>query len=331
LLPRWRELLNLHDLIRIYIAMFVGMAAMYLAYGALGGWLSTVSPKEHENRLSAWLTVANIGGGGTMSVVGGELIQHLSPLVAAPLLSAFILLPAGIFLFIPAPGPDRRLAGESFRAFWADVFALLRRRDVLIAIALFVSPAGTFSLSNVLAGLGNDFHASARAVSLLGGAGVIVAGICGSLLLPVLAKRMSLRPLYLTLGAVGGIFTLSLMLLPSTPVSFGVALVGQNVFQALAITCCVAITFEVIGRDNPLAATAYVLLAYSYNVPISYMPLIDGWGYSLHRVAGMFAADGGISIAACLLMFLVLLLASRRKEREPSLRNLQITAPQAES
>jgi PAT family beta-lactamase induction signal transducer AmpG len=180
--------LNLHDIFRIELAMFAGYAAMFLAYGALGGWLSTVSPKEHENRLSAWLTVANIGGGGTMSVVGGELMRRFSPPVAAPLLSALILLPAGIFLLIPAPGPDRRLAGESFRAFWADVFALLRRRDVLIAVALFVSPAGTFSLSNVLGGLGNDFHASPRLVSSLGGAGVTVAGICGSLLLPILAK-----------------------------------------------------------------------------------------------------------------------------------------------
>ena len=138
---------------------------------------------------------------------------------------------------------------------------------------------------------------------------------------------MSLRPLYLTLGAVGGTFTLSLILLPQTPMSFGVAVIGQNVFQSLGITCCIAIAFEVIGRDNPLAATTYALLACAYAFPISYMPFADGWGYSLRRVAGMFGTDGGIAIAACLLMCLILWLASPRLEKkEPTLAQLTDTA-----
>jgi PAT family beta-lactamase induction signal transducer AmpG len=323
--------LSLHQLLRLEVAAVAGLAAICLAYGALGGWLSTVSPKEDENRLSAWLTVANIGAGGLMSVVGAQLIQHLRLSVAAFVLSVLILLPAAIFLVIPAPVPDRRLAGESFRAFWADVFALVRRREVLIAIALFVSPAGTFSLTNVLAGLGNDFHASPRVVSLLGGAGVTVAGICGSLLLPIFAKRMPLRPLYITLGAVGSIFTLSLILLPHTPASFAVALCGENLFQALAITCSIAVIFEVIGRDNPLAATSYVLLASAYNIPISYMPFADGWGYSRRgAAAGMFATDGGMGIAACLLMGLVLWLIAPRAEKGPALTQLTVTPTEAE-
>lgn len=62
----------------------------------------------------------------------------------------------------PEPRPDRRLAGESFRAFSADVFALVRRPPILIALALFLAPCGTFSLTNLFGGLGDDFHASPR-------------------------------------------------------------------------------------------------------------------------------------------------------------------------
>ena len=47
------------------------------------------------------------------------------------------------------------------------------------------------------------------------------------------------------------------------------ALIGENSFQALAITCTIAVAFEVIGRDNPLAATTYVRLSSAYNIPIS--------------------------------------------------------------
>ena len=145
--------------------------------------------------------------------------MFLPPRLSGICIGSLVLLPVLLFFRIPVPGPDRRLAGESFRAFWVDVFALFRRRDVLVGIALFVAPCATFSLTNMLGGFGSDFAASPRAVGFLGGMGSLAAGVCGSLLLPILAKRMRLRPLYLTIGAVGVVFTLLLWaLLPRVPV-----------------------------------------------------------------------------------------------------------------
>ena len=68
------------------------------------------------------------------------------------------------------------------------MFKLFRRREVLVALALFVSPCGTFSLTNLLGGLGTDFNATPRLTGFLGGTGATVAGVCGSLLLPGLAR-----------------------------------------------------------------------------------------------------------------------------------------------
>jgi PAT family beta-lactamase induction signal transducer AmpG len=302
------SVMNVHHLLVFEVAATAGNASINLAYGALGGWLSNVSRKEDENRLSAWLTAANIGGGGIMGILGAELIDHLPLPVAALLLGGIVMLPTLVFLWMPAPGPDRRLAGESFRAFSADVFALLRRPEVLIALALFLAPCGTFSLTNILGGLGDDFHASQRVVSVLGGSGMMAAGICGSMLLPVLAKRLPLRPLYIAIGAVGGVFTLCLILLPRTPGSFAVAMIGENVLQSLEIACSVAIAFETIGRDNPLAATTFTLASAAYALPIVYMPIVDGWGYGRAGVAGSFAIDGILGILACLLLGLMLFL-----------------------
>jgi MFS transporter, PAT family, beta-lactamase induction signal transducer AmpG len=303
--------MNLHHLLVLGVAAVAGYAAICLAYAALGGWLSTVSPKEDENKLSAWLTATNVGSGGLMSIVGGELVRHLPLPMAALLLGGLIMLPTSIFIFMPAPGPDRRLAGESFRRFSAEVFALLRRRQVLIAIALFVAPCGTFSLVNILYGVGNDFNASPREVSLLGGIGVVFAAMCGTMLFPKVAKFIPLRPLYVTIGVVGGLFTLALILLPRNSGTFALVLIDENMFQALAITCSVAIAFETIGPNNPLAATTFAILNAAYNLPIAYMPMADGWGYSLRGVTGAFAVDAGIGITASLLMGLLLFLVHR--------------------
>ncbi|MBV8398434.1 MAG: hypothetical protein JOZ17_06805, partial [Acetobacteraceae bacterium] len=259
------SLLILDRLPLLEITLTVAYTANQLSYCALGGWLSTVCDKAHENRLGAWITAGNVGGFGTMAIVGGELIRSEPLALSASLIAILIFLPVLVFPFIPAPGPDRRLAGESFRAFWSDVFALFHRREVLVALVLFLAPCGTFSLTNFLAGVGADFGASPRVVGFLGGIATLAAGVCGSLLLPRLTPYMRLRPLYLMTGVVGALFTLSILLLPRSPPSFGLAVIAENVFQSLEIACSVAIAFEVIGRNNPLAATTFSVLAAAYN------------------------------------------------------------------
>jgi PAT family beta-lactamase induction signal transducer AmpG len=201
-----------------------------------------------------------------------------------------------------APGPDRRLARESFPQFFGEVVSLLKRREVLIAIFLFIAPAATFSLTNFLSGLGRDFHASTHVVGLVGGIGVLLGGISGCFLFRLIDRLMPLRFLYVAIGASGAMFTLVLITLPHTSATFAVALIGENVFQALAITASTAIAFETIGRRNPLAATTYCLMISAFNIPISYMLFVDGAGYAWQGVAGSYAADASLSLCASVLL-----------------------------
>lgn len=250
-----------------------------------------------------------------MAVAAGELIRHLSPGIAALVLGGVTVLPTAVFPFMPAPGPDRRLAAESFGQFFGDILSLLKRRDVLIAIVLFMAPAATFSLTNFLGGIGDDFHASSHFVSLVGGAGVLSGGITGCLLFRLIDRLLPLRFLYLAIGTVGSLFTLALIALPRTPEVFAVALIGENVFQGLAITTSIAIAFETIGRRNPLAATTFCLLVSAFNIPITYMLFVDGLGYAKQGVAGSFAADALLGVITCALMGALLIwVASRRPE-----------------
>jgi PAT family beta-lactamase induction signal transducer AmpG len=298
--------LNLHHPIVLGVALVLGMAAGGLSTSALGGWLATVCPHKDKNKLSAWVNIAAISGTGITSAIGGELVRHLPVGLAAGLLGAIVFLPTAIFLIIPSPGPNRRLAGESFRQFSREVLALLRRREVLIALLFFVSPCSSFALTNILGGLGSDFHASARMVSLAGGAGAFFPGIFGCLLFPIIAKRLPLRLFYLANGMLGCLFTLGLILLPYAPWTFTLALLGEFLFQAVAFSIQIGIAFETIGQNNPLAATTFTFLAAATYVPVTYMMVVDGRGYSMGGVAGSLAMDAGTGIAACLLLGLLL-------------------------
>ena len=290
---------NLQHVALLGAALVLIVCTAGLSGAALGGWLANVCPHDKKNHLSAWFNVALVGGTGLGAAAGGALVLHLSHLLAALLLSAAVFLPTVLFLFIPAPGPDRRLASESFAQFNREVLAILRRRSILIVLLLFLSPCSTFALTNLLGAFGADFHAAAATVSIAGGAGAFISGIIGSLLFPAIARRAPLRFLYLGNGVLGALFTLLLIIFPRTPWTFVLALLGLYLFQALAFSIQLGIVFEAIGPTNPLAATTFAFLTAATNVPVTYMMVIDGHGYTLAGITGSFATDALISIATC--------------------------------
>ncbi len=294
------------DIPMVELVMVIGYLSAAFYQGAVGGWMGSLISPEEDSRLGTWFNIANIGSSGVIIVAGGPLILHSPPAVGATFMLVAMLVPAVLFLFIPAPPPDKVLASESFGRFGRAILDLLRRRDVLIGLALFVLPSASFSLTNVLGGLGKDYHASATTVSLFAGTGSIIAGLGASFLVPRLARHIELRPLYLVIGVVGAMFTLGTLLLPLAPWTFGVAFTGEIIFQSLAFTTAFGIAFQVIGPDNPLAATLFTLLIAAMNLPITYMGMLDGWGYDRGGLVGSFLTDAGLSITACILLAIVL-------------------------
>ncbi|HEY6824659.1 MAG TPA: hypothetical protein VI195_09470, partial [Steroidobacteraceae bacterium] len=231
-----------------------------------------------------------------------------------------------------APGPDRRLASESFRQFFGEVIGVVRRPQVLLAIVMFVGPASSFALTNLLGGLGSDFGASAHFVGAIGGAGVLCAGIAGCLVFPLIDRLLPLRYLYLAIGGVGALFTLALLLLPRTPLAFATALIGQNLFQSAAITTAIAIAFETIGQHNPLAATTFSVIVSVLNIPNTYMVVVDGWGYAWRGVDGSLLVDAGASLVMCGFLILLLgYLSLRRRAAAAVTSPPELPAPAAAS
>lgn len=254
-----------------------------------------------------------------MAVGCNQLVRHLSPVAVALVLGVSVLLPILPFPFMEAPGPDRRLASESFTQFFGDLLSLVKRREVLAAIILFAAPAGTFSLTNFLGGRGSDFHASPGFIGLVGGIGVAAGGIVGCLIFPRLSRLMPLRPFYLAVGSVGSLCTLGMILLPRTPASYAMILIAENLFQSLAITTSTAVALETIGRDNPLASTTFCFITSAYCLPISYLLYVDAFGFALGGITGSLAIDALTGILACALLGAMLLWLARRSRNADGL------------
>lgn len=323
-------------LVLLETVLMLSYASAVMSSNALGGWLAGVVPEiaakegdsaNHEGaRLSAWTQVGLFLGNGLMAGLATEGLHKLPLMVIAPLLGALVMLPAAIFPWIPmvaaaridAPGPLHQQLREGFIKLFKELGALFKRREVLLALLLFVAPTGSFALSNQLGGVAGDFHTTEEFVSRMGGIVLTVAGAAACLLLPFLARRVRPLPLYLMIGSAGSLFTLALLLLPRTPLTFAIAFLGESSVQALSFTAAVAICFVTIGSKNPLAATQFSLLTSATVLPILYMGVLDGRMYGGHGLARMYLVDGSLSLAACLVMAAVLWAGRKEKFTVPS-------------
>lgn len=311
-LTGWFSLFQLGSLGVLTATLVTGFLFANLFYNALGGWLGDLVPSGDEGRLGATFTIGNVGGFGVAAILFISVIRGLSPVWGPVAVGAAIALPLLLLVVVPVSTAERRSARESFGTLMRDLGRLLRSRIVLRTLLLFSLPASSFALTNILGAVGAEFGASERFVAVLAGTGVTAAAIAGTMLVPVIIKRVSPLLLYLMIGSVGALFTLTLIVLPRTPAVFALAMVFENVFQAAALGVEATIIFRTIGEDNPLASTQFGLLQAATAFPITYMQAIDGQGYRVGGLNGGLLTDAGLSLLACAVLLPLVLTWQRR-------------------
>ena len=278
---------------------FLSNLGAYLVSAACGGWFGELVSRQDQGRLGAWMAAVNIAAGGVAVAIAIPLLRGLPQPLGPVLLGLMDLLALPLFLITPCPPASVRLAHEGFVAFAREVVAVVRRPIVLWTLLLFLSPATAFALTNAISGYAGAFHTGEALAGLIGGSGVVAAGIVGSLLTPRIGAKMRPRPLYLAIGLVGAAFSLCLTLFPRTPAMFGAAMLGENIFQAAAFAVSNLIALNTLGEDNPLAATQFGLLFAASSVPLTYMQMLDGAAFAVGGMNGGFVADAAMTAASC--------------------------------
>ena len=288
------------------VFFFASNLGAYLVAAACGGWFGDLVAKDRQGALGSWFAAVNIASGGLVAALAIPIFRGAPAPLGALVLGGLNLLALPLLLTTPCPPANARLAREGVIAFAVDVSRVVRRPIVLWTLLLFISPATAFALTNSLSGYASAFHTPEATAGLLGGAGVCVAGIVGALIAPRLGAGLRPRTLYIVLGLLGAAFSVLLIGLPRTPAMFGVALLGENVFQAAAFAVSNLISLNALGEDNPLAATQFGLLFASSAIPLTYMQIIDGAAFASHGLNGGLFVDAAMTAAASLALALIL-------------------------
>jgi hypothetical protein len=286
--------------------LFFAVLCAVLQNNAVCGWMTEFVPDERRGRIGGWQNAANLGGGAAGSMLVMSLARWLTIETVGILMTALVLVSCQFLLWFPRPAMPMLRLTEILGGTFRSVLRTSRQPNVLTGFLLFLLPAGSVAATNLFSGLGNDFAARPERVIWATGAGVALFSSVGALLGGYLADRVDRKTLYLSGGALAGLCSVSLALLPHTETALIAGVLAYNGIAGICYAAFSALSLELAGIGNPTAATQLGLFAASTNAAIVYMTWTDGQGYRLFGVRGLFLVDGlaGILASTGLMIFL---------------------------
>lgn len=284
--------------------LFLANALTGLLSSACGGLL-TVMPESVRGRSAGWYQAGNTGGA---AIGGGAVIwlaDHASLTVVAFAIAASMILPALAALWIQEPPPVQRAILPQLRGMGHDMRELLRSRRTWLGLTFFLSPVGTAAVSNLITGVGQDYHASGNEVALVTGlaGGLLSAGGCyiGGLV----ADKMNRMVAYALAGGFAAIFGAWLAFGPANGYTYAAGYCGYSVAAGFAYAVYTALLLDVIGKTKHAAAFAYSVLNASGNASIAYMTKLDSVGYKHWGARGLMATDAVANAGFMVILLLV--------------------------
>jgi MFS family permease len=300
--------------------LLAGNLAMYVYAAAVLGWTADFVPDTIRGRVGGWSNAANLGAGAAGALLTMQLAQRLSLHVAAGALVALMTLSLMPLLFYPRPGKSKLAPRHAIFGTVREVWQTSKRRSSLIGFALFLSPTGAFGVSNLFSGLGNDFHADPQRVIWITGAGVSIATALGSLTGGFIADRFPRGFVYLGGGIGAALCAAVLAVAHRTTLSFGVGVLAYSVGVGVGYASFSALALQLVGFEHAVAGTQITLFGSVGNAAIVYMTWLDGQGYRLFGLRGLFAMDAGLSLltAVPLLWLVHRELSRQRRDAVPA-------------
>lgn len=268
---------------------------------------------KQQGRASGWAQAGNFAGTGVGGGLGLYLAQHVqAQWVSGAGLGLLCMACAAVLPLLPfVPRVARSSIAATFMEVLREVWAVVKSRAGLLVIFLMLLPIGSGGLQwNSVAG---EWKVSADTVALTGGVitGVVsgVAALVGGYVCDLIDRKTA----YCLFGVLIAVELVVAAWLPRTAM---VWIVASVLYQALVAACYSAysaVVLEVIGRGA--AATKFNLMASVANVPVAFMPVVDGVLHDRHGTNAMFHGEAALTVAAALL-FAVIVLASGRLLRK---------------
>jgi MFS family permease len=272
---------------------------------------------KQQGRASGWAQAGNFAGTGVGGGIGLYLAQHIqAQWVSGAGLGVLCTACAAVLPLAPAvPRLVRPSIASTFVEVLREVWAVIRSRTGLLVIFLMLLPIGSGGLQGLWNSAAPEWKVSADTVALTGGLITGVASGAAALFGGYVCDWIDRRTAYCLFGVLIAVEVVIASALPRTPEVWIVFSVLYNALLGACYSAYSAVVLEVIGRGA--AATKFNLMASVANVPVTFMPIVDGVLHDRHGTNAMFYGEAGLAVAACVL-FGVVAMASGRLLRPAS-------------
>ena len=299
------------------ISIVVAIASSFLGMAADSLMAHDTAPAE-RGAAGGWSQAGNLGGAGagasaSLAIVGATHSLLLAGLGVAALTSVCALALA----FAPASHSLPKAANylETLKAVVKDCWDVVRARIGWLTLFLFVLPLGAGGASNLAAGIAHEWRVDAGLLAMLALGGAVATGL-GSIVGGYVCDRMDRRAAYALFGVLGGVTAAVAAVAPKTPEWFIVFGLSYNAALGMAYAAYAAANLEAIGRGA--AATKYTLFASVANIPVTLMPLADGWADTRGGASALLWVEFGTAVAAAGIFALVVLATRPRRALAPA-------------
>jgi PAT family beta-lactamase induction signal transducer AmpG len=297
--------------------------AVVLQSSAVAGWTSEFVPDAQRGRVGGWMNAANLGGGALGAMLVMWTSAHLPFRTLGMLIALAVLASTSLLLRFPKPANPQLGLGQILGGTLRSVVRTSRQPQVLTGFLLFLAPVSCAAAINLFAGLGNEFHASPQWVVWTTGAGAAVTSATGSILGGYLADRVNRGVLYMSGGVMAGLSALLIASTPHTQATFTVGVLAYNCIAGVCYAAFSALSLQLVGIRNPTAATQLALFAAAANAAVVYMTWVDGQGFRMFGIRGLFLVDGLAAIGAAIPLLLFLRLRATKSSSAVDFPNAQ--------
>ena len=292
--------------LRLATALLVtGSALSQPISSALGGLVAETIPDASRGRAGGWSQAGMLAGGVAAGGSAVWLAGHASVAAAAVAAAMVVLLPSLSALTIPESRSPRTRLIPHVREMSRDVAAMLRRREVLVALAFFLSPIGAGAAANLFSAVAGEYHASPSMIIWAAGLGAIATPL-GALVGGVIADRFNRWRVYPLAGVASALSSGAMAIAPMSPVAFLLGTAGYALTLGVCYAAFMALAFQLVGGATAASSTRFTLFMASVNVPVVYMLKVDGLAHSRLGVRGMLATDSLSNLIFAGLLMIVL-------------------------
>ncbi len=299
------------------LSILVSVSASFLGMAADSLMAHDTAPAQ-RGAAGGWSQAGNLGGAGIGASASLAIANYTHSLALAGLGVAGLCAVCALALIFAPPShslPKQPSYLQTLKAVGKDCWEVCRARLGWLTLLVFVLPLGSGGAANLLTGIAREWRVDAGLLAAIVFGSAIATGL-GSIAGGYICDRIDRKAAYVVFGVLGGAVAALAAFAPKTPAWFVLFALGYNAALGMAYAAYAAANLEAIGRGA--AATKYTLFASVANIPVTLMPLADGWADTRGGANAMLWLEFGVALAAAAVFALVAVATRPRRALAPA-------------